>query len=122
MSTFLHSWILTCRAATTRILLLTAVMCTGPSTWPATITLSETSLIARPRKGEPLLPGVVGMDMSITQRWRLVRLPDAVAAEADAGRRTWRSFWFVMVTLFAAEKLGFLVDDALPEVDDSSAL
>jgi hypothetical protein len=72
--------------------------------------LLDTFLIARPGNAEP---SVVGIDMSIMQPLRSVRLPDEVARDAEDGKMMCRFEWFEIPMFFAAEKLGFRREEAL---------
>lgn len=108
MSTFLHSWMRTCREATTTILFSSPVMCTGPATCPAIIRLFFIFFKTNPANGAPVLVGIV---ISTTQRSRFARLPDDVALEAVEGSMMCNPVWSYMEILFAFEKLGFLTPD-----------
>jgi hypothetical protein len=72
--------------------------------------LLATFLIARPGNAAP---EAVGIDMSIMQLLRSVRLPEEVARDADDGKMMCRPEWFEMPMFLAAEKLGLRREEAL---------
>ncbi len=99
-SQFLHSCIRNCRHAATTIPFSTPVTCAGPSTLPHIINDSLIFLSVSPANDFPVL---VGPDMSITQRCRLLRTPELAACAAEGGKTMLTDVWSEMFTLLDCE-------------------